>query len=210
MADDPRGFATPSSVELINQAFIRARKHFDIFLAEEVLNAVDGKATAVLLFGTETPNNPSYESCMKHRIDLKLMNSFADFLAVTARHLNNDGKRLEFRSADRYVASINTAIQRDLLYAPHVSPLNRESMEAVRNRLKGVFRRRPSCPRFRGGWLMNAAPTLFDYLHSEPEPERARVIANAITGGVGRLYSGGEPPALNPRIGDEEADSFPA
>jgi hypothetical protein len=62
----------------------------------------------------------------------------------------------------------------------------------------------------RAGWLMNAAvDTLFDYLESEPE--LARVTANAIQVGVGRVYSrGGTPALVVPLIGDKEAHPFPA
>lgn len=123
-------------------AFATAVQHFDRFLAEELANPDDGTAMAILLFGTETPENPKFETAQKHKINVKLMNRFAKYLAERARWLNNENKPLEFLTADRYLSSIKTKIQRELYYEDgekHKSPLSEAKMKAIRNGMVNLF-----------------------------------------------------------------------
>ena len=195
MADDPRGVVSASWGDSSKDSFISAKKHFDIFLANEVSNTVDGKSTAFLLFGTETPARPSYETSQKHLIDAKLMKRFAKYLADSAMLLNDKIHKIEFLSASRYL----NAIQRDLL-DEQASLLNRDNMKIARKELACLFRKRANL--FRGGWMLGAMEGIFDYLY-------AHVTVNPIQRGVGGIYGGGVPPVPDPLTGDEPADLFP-
>jgi hypothetical protein len=174
-----------------------AMHHFDMYLKAEIDEAPDGKAIAFLLFGTETPDNPSYETSQKHRIDLRLMIGFAEYLEERARHPRNNNKKLLFLSADRYLATL----QHDLLSPLNreISPLNRDDIKIARNCMRFCFdkRARDEQPRdesLRGGWRMEAMHSLFDYL-----------LCSQLQGG---------PPALAPLNGDNQDDegagTFPA
>jgi hypothetical protein len=146
MGDDSRGAAQagwgPSSI----LSFKCAKQHFDVFIKAEIKNADDGVEIAKLLFGEEAPNNPCYASARKRCISVRVMNRFAYYLAVNARHLNNSKKMLEFMSADRYLSSIKTAIERDeaVFYVDnnnnqHAPLLNKSNMKLVRNGMFNIF-----------------------------------------------------------------------
>lgn len=137
MADENRGAAAETWDPSAQASFKNAVKHFNRFI-DERLKEPDGKDIAVQLFGTESPENASYDLSKKHCIDVKLMNHFAFYLANSARHLNNITKKLEFNTADRYLSSIKTGISRDLLYNDP-SPLTNEKMKIILTGMTNIF-----------------------------------------------------------------------
>jgi hypothetical protein len=141
MGDDVRGALGETWGTSSKEAFATAVQHFDRFLVEELANPDDGAAMATRLFGPVTPEKPSYELAQKHKINIKLMNRFARYLAERARWLNNENKMLEFMTADRYLSSIKTKIRRDLAYAEakYESPLTDIKMKPVRDGMVNLF-----------------------------------------------------------------------
>jgi hypothetical protein len=140
MGDDVRGAIHETWGPSSKEAFITAVQHFDRFLAEELANPEDGNEMATDLFGTETPVNPSFATVEKHKINIKLMNRFAKYLAERARWLNDENRMLEFQTADRYLSSIKTKIHRDLSYDErNQSPLTDAKMKPVRSGMVNIF-----------------------------------------------------------------------
>ena len=139
MADDNRGAAALTWGPAAELSFKNAVQHFNRFL-EQMIEEPDGERVALLLFGTESPQNVSYEASKKECIDIKLMDHFALYLAKTARCSNNFTKKLVCNTADRYLSAMKTRIERDLMYNAGNTSLPDQKMKIVRTGMMNAFR----------------------------------------------------------------------
>jgi hypothetical protein len=138
-AGDPKGAANKGKGESSKDSFNSAVQHFNIFLNLQIEEATDGKAIAKLLFRNESPVNPSYATANKVKINVKVMDRFALYLAQTARCRNNKKQRIQFHTADRYLSAIKNNISGRLLYSTEQSPLTDAKMKSVRTGMFNIF-----------------------------------------------------------------------
>jgi hypothetical protein len=144
MADDPDGAAAHNWGVSSRDSNKCAIKHFNIFLKREVVKHQD---VAKLLFGCDTqpdPDSVDYELlsiAKRAKIDIGVMNHFARYLAIDAINQKDPTKGLSYEGASRYLSSVRTRIERDLMNFKSKAPrqLTDPAMKPIRAGMANIF-----------------------------------------------------------------------